>query len=87
MLEDLDFADDIVLASSKYKHILNKTNRLVDNAGRLGLKLNAQNCKVIRKNTRREDKVMIGREEVEDEEFVYLGATMTKEGGGKEDIK
>ena len=30
---------------------------------------------------------MIGREEVEDEEFVYLGATMTKEGGGKEDIK
>ena len=68
MLEDLDFADDIVLASSKYKHILNKTNRLVDNAGRLGLKLNAQNCKVIRKNTRREDKVMIGREEFEDVE-------------------
>ena len=88
MLEDLDFADDIVLASSKYKHILNKTNRLVDNAGRLGLKLNAQNCKVMRKNTRREDKVMIGREEFEDvEEFVYLGTTVTKEGGGTEDIK
>ena len=28
---------------------------------------------------------MIGREEVEDvEEFVYLGATVTKEGGGTE---
>ena len=39
-------------------------------------------------NTRREDKVMIGRAEVEDvEEFVYLGATVTKEGGGTEDIK
>ena len=38
-------------------------------------------------NTRREDKVMIGREEVEDvEEFVYLGTTVTKEGGGTEDI-
>ena len=39
-------------------------------------------------NTVREDKVMIGREEVEDfEEFVYLGTTVTKEGGGTEDIK
>ena len=42
----------------------------------------------MRMNTRREDKVMVGREEVEDiEEFVYLGTTMTKEGGGSEDIK
>ena len=88
MLEDLDFADDIVLVSSKYEHIENKTIRLVHNAGRLGLKLNVQKCKVMRMNTQREDKVMIGREEVEDvEEFVYLGTTVTKEGGGIEDIK
>ena len=66
MLEDLDFADDIVLVSSKNEHIQNKTNRLVHNAGRLGLKLNAQKCKVMRMNTVREDKVMIGREKVED---------------------
>ena len=39
-------------------------------------------------NTQREDKVMFGREEVEDvKEFVYLGMTVTKEGGGTEDIK
>ena len=87
-LEHLDFADDIVLVSSKYEHIQNKTNLLVDNAGRVGLKLNAQKCKEMRMNTRRKDKVMIGRAEVEDvEEFVYLGATVTKEGGGMEDIK
>ena len=79
MLEDLDFVDDIVLISSKYEHIQNKLNRLVHNAGKLGLKLNAQKCKVMRMNTRREDKVMIGREEVEDvEEFVYLGTTGTR---------
>ena len=35
MLEDLDYADDLVLVSSKYEHIQNKTNRLVHNAGRL----------------------------------------------------
>ena len=87
-LEDLDFADDIVLISSKYEHVQSKTNRLVDNTGRVGLKLNAQKCKGMRMNSRREDKVMIGREEVEDvEEFVYLGSTVTKEGGGTEDIK
>ena len=72
-----------------FEHIPNKTNRLVDNAGRVGLKLtSAQKCKVIRMNTRREDKVMIGRAEVEDvEEFLYLGAAVTKEGCGTEDIK
>ena len=32
-LEDLDFADDIVLLSSKHQQIQDKTNRLVDNAG------------------------------------------------------
>ena len=42
----------------------------------------------MRMNARREDKVMIERKEVEDvEEFVYLGATVTKECGGTEDIK
>ena len=39
----------------------------------------------MRMNTRREDKVMIEREEVK--EFVYLGTTVTKQGGGTEDIK
>ena len=87
-LEDLDYADDLVLVSSKCEHIQNKTNRLIDNAGRVGLKVNAQKCKVMRMNTRGEDKVMIGREEVEDvEELVYLGATVTKEGGGWKEIK
>ena len=87
MLEDLDFSDGIVLVSSKYEHIQNKTNRLVHNAGRLGLKLNAKKCKIMSVNTVRKDKVMIGREEVEDvEEFIYLG-TVTKEGGGTDDIK
>ena len=59
MLEDFDFADDIVLVSSKYKHIQNRTNRLVHNAGRLGLRLNAQKVKVMRMNTVRKDEVMI----------------------------
>ena len=51
MLEDLYFTDDTVLVSSKYEHIQKKTNRLVDNAGRVELKLNAQKCKVMSVDT------------------------------------
>ena len=48
VLEDLDFADDIALISSKYEHIQSKTDRLVENAGRVGLKLNAAKWKMMR---------------------------------------
>jgi len=41
----------------------------------------------MRTNARREDKVRIGNEEVEDvEEYEYLGTTVTSDGGGTEDI-
>jgi len=41
----------------------------------------------MRTNAQREDKVKIGNEEAEEvEEFVYLGATVTKDGGGTGDI-
>lgn len=46
------FAYDIGLVSSKFEHVQNRTDRLVDNAGGMKLKLNAGKCKVIRMNTR-----------------------------------
>ena len=73
---------------------------LEDNAGRVPLFLNYLPVPQRTQNdstkcsdehgmdTRREDKVMIRREEVKGvEEFVYLSATVTKEGGGTEDNK
>ena len=52
------------------------------------MELNAQKRKAMRMNTRREDKAMIGRKEVEVvEEFVDLPATETKEGVDTGDIK
>ena len=42
------FCRHIVLVSSKYEHIQNKTNWLIHNVGRVGLKLNAQKCKATR---------------------------------------
>ena len=89
MLEDLDFADDIALLSSKISDLQEKTGRLAEEAARVGLKRNARKCKTLRglrllivKRTS-----VVNGEEVEDvEEFVYLGATVNKEGGGSRDI-
>ena len=48
VLEDLDFADDIALLSSKFNDLHEKTGRLTEEAAREGLKLNARKCKTLR---------------------------------------
>ena len=91
MLEEFDFADDIVLDSSKYEHIQNKTGQLVDNAGKLGLKLNAEKCNVMRMNTRREDKVMILLEEWKSKTskslYIWVRLRQKRVPGDTDDIK
>ena len=47
VLEDLDFADDIALLSSRYVDIEDKTSRLVEEAARVGLKINSKESKVM----------------------------------------
>ena len=89
-LEDLDFADDIVLLSSKFQDLTDKTVKMIEEASRVGLKLNAKKCKTLRTEfTRNEDKIMVNNEPVEDvSEFTYLGAIVDKGGGGGDkDIK
>ena len=44
MLEDLDFADDIALLSSRFNDLHEKTGRLAEEAARVGLKLNVTKC-------------------------------------------
>ena len=88
MLEDLDFADDIALLSSTMKHLQSKTTKLEDNAAKVGLKLNGQKCKVMKVNSKSDDKLKAGGQEVEEvESFAYLGANVTKDGGGTADVK
>ena len=87
VLEDLDFADDIALLSSRYVDIEDKTNRLVDEAARVGLKINAKKSKVMRINARNNQRMKVNDEQVDDvEEFLYLGALLDKEGGATKDI-
>ena len=87
-LDDLDFADDVALLSSTKQHIQMKTTKLVEESERLGLKVNVGKTKVLRINARNEGKIYIKGEEIEDvTSFIYLGATVTPEGGGMGDMK
>jgi hypothetical protein len=88
MLEDLDFADDIALLSSTMNHLQQKTTRLESNAARVGLKLNAKKCKILKVNSRSNNKLRAGESEVEEvESFTYLGANVTKDGGSTVDVR
>ena len=74
--------------SSKISNLQEKTRRLVEEAATVGLKLNARKCKTLRTEfAHSSGDIVVYGEVVEDiEEFVYLGATVNKEGGGSRDI-
>jgi len=88
-LDDLDFADDIALLSSTKHQMQCKLNRLNAEAGRVGLKINAQKTKMMRINQNSQEPFTIGAQgRIEDvEEFTYLGAIVCKDGGGMKDLK
>ena len=87
ILEDLDFADDIAVLSSKFNDLHKKTGRLTGEAARAGLKLDARKCKTLRTEyASNREGIVVNDREVEDvEEFLCLGATFDKEGGGSKD--
>ena len=74
VLEDLDYADNISLLSSKHQDAQQKAERLSKTANTIGLKVNTKTTQVLRKNTRVNDPVMIDGKHLEDvEDFTYLG--------------
>ena len=88
VLEALDFADDIALLSSRHVDIEDKTSRLVEEAARVGLKINSKRSKVMRINARNDQRIKVNDEQVDDvEEFLYLDALLDKEGGATKDIQ
>ena len=74
VLEDLDYADDVALISSRFADVQEKTDRLAATAGIIGLKNNPRKTKMLRMNHRCIDYIKIEGEEVEDVEyFMYRG--------------
>ena len=86
-LEDLDFADDIALLSSTHSQMQSKTNSMSGLAKRVGLKINEKKTKILRLNNRKMEPVKLEGKDIEDvDEFTYLGAVVSKEGGGGKDM-
>ena len=87
-LEDLDFADDVALISSKLRHVQLKTDRLVENAERTGLRVIVGKCKVRRVNARNNEAITMNVLALEDvEKFIYLGATVCNKEGAMRKLK
>ena len=66
-----------------------KTTRLDEEARWVGLKINKEKTKAMKINTKDQEKIIINGQDIEDDdEFVYLGAKVCREGGGiTEDLK
>ena len=86
-LEDLDFADDIALMSSCYTHIKTKTRQLNQFAVRTGLRINKHKAQVSRINSKCKTTILVDDQELKEvDTHNYLGANVSKQEGGGDDI-
>ena len=87
-LEDLDYADDVSLLSSKETDMQNKLNDLVKESEKVGLKINPTKTKCLKVRTKNSNNCYkLESESIENvENFTYLGSVITSDGGAKEDI-
>jgi len=88
ILEDLVFADNLVLISSMYTQIQKKIDHLNRNRKRMGMKISTTKTKLMRIDANSSNAVVVDGQKVEDvDSFDYLGARITKHGGAEDDVK
>jgi hypothetical protein len=86
-LEDLDFADDLCLISSRQQDMQGKTNDLDKNGKKIGLKIHSGKTKVLKVNTRSDKPITIGENKIDEVQvFTYLGAKVTGDGSCESEI-
>ncbi|XP_048747983.1 uncharacterized protein LOC125660189 [Ostrea edulis] len=87
-LEDLDFTDDSTMLSHTHQHIQEKTNRLQNYAGQIGLNINAKKTEIMTLNISIPSPVMLGEQELPNTNiFTYLGSVVSTDGGAEADIQ
>ena len=89
-LEDLDFADDIVLLAHCHQDIQMKTNDVALIGRQVGLNINTDKTKLMKINARSDQQVSIDNKNIEEveeiQEFVYLGSKITTDGNSEMDV-
>ena len=88
-LDELSYADDLVLLSHNLRQLQEKTSDLDNNSAQLGLNIHRRKTKILRLNTTWAEHPVTPRgESLENvESFSYLGSTIDKLGGTDADIK
>jgi hypothetical protein len=87
-LDNLDYVNDIALLSSSKDHIQRKSEILDTISRSTGLIINSAKAKVIRIKNTNEHKITINGSDIEEvDTFIYLGATVSKEGGSNKEIR
>ena len=86
-LEDLDFADDLGLLSSKHQDLQEKTERLAQFAQQVGLEINTKKTETMSFISCEHPPLLIRGEEIKKvEKFTYLGSVISKGEGAGADI-
>nr|CAH8838004.1 unnamed protein product [Trichobilharzia regenti] len=93
-LEDLDFADDICLISHKLEDMQVKSNKLAEEASKIGLHVNIDKTEMMKipsqhqQQQQQQTTISInGKNLKETTSFTYLGSIVSTTGGTDEDIK
>lgn len=87
VIEDLDYADDLGLLSSRYQDAQQKTEHLSKIASTIGLRVNVKKTQVLRKNAAINNPITLNGSPLEDvQEFVYLGSKVTTDGDCDQEI-
>ena len=86
-LKDLDYADDICLISSSVENLSDLTNNLVQEAQKVGLKINVSKSKTMRLQMNDVAAVEVEGRNLEDVDcFTYLGSEIKKDGDIRRDV-
>ena len=73
--------------SSCYTHMQTKTRQLNQFAARTGLRINKKKTQILRTNSKCENRILIDDQELKEvDKYNYLGANVSKQGGGGNDI-
>ena len=87
VLEDLDYANDIVLLAHPHQDVQDKTNPLATTAGNIGLKININKTRHLRMSSRNNESILVNGEVVDEvDHFTYLGSKLSTSGDGEEEI-
>ncbi len=87
LLEDLDYADDLGLLSSKHQDMQAKTKKFDETSEKIGLRINKKKSKVMKINNKVDRPITVKDEPLEEVDvFEYLGSKVSKDGDAERDV-